>query len=504
MSLSDRLSQARKGRESELSTAEETVTPQRSTRKRSVDPYADIKKTVHAALVESLGPQLYHTQLSEHELNQRVRVVLHDVLTRDDTPLPSAERAALAQQIADEILGYGPLEPFLRDPEVTEVMVNGFDTVYIERCGQDRAGRRRLHRRRAPAPDDRQDRRPRRPPRGRVLPDGGRPPARRLARQRHRAAAGRGRVRADDPQVRHRPLHRRRPDRLRHADQGGGGVPRRVRAGQGQHPGRRRHRRRQDDDPQRAVELHPRGRAHRHDRGRRRAAAPPGPRDPPGVPPVEHRGPGRGHDPRPGQELPAHAPRPDRRRRGPRRRGPGHAPGDEHRPRRLHLHRARQHPARHPRPHRDHGADGRRGPARPGHPRAGLQRHRPRRAAGALQGRVAPHHAHHRGGGHGGRRHHHAGHLPASTTTPASTPRGTPWARWSPRACDPSSSRSWRRAACTSTPRCSPSTGPDHERPDDEMGGRRRRPQRRWAWARASPGPPPRGASSRSSPSTAR
>ena len=136
MSLSDRLTQARKGRESELSTAEETATPQRSSRKRSVDPYADIKKKVHAALVESLGPQLYHTQLSEHELNQRVRVVLHDVLTRDDTPLPSAERAALAQQISDEILGYGPLEPFLRDPEVTEVMVNGFDTVYIERSGK--------------------------------------------------------------------------------------------------------------------------------------------------------------------------------------------------------------------------------------------------------------------------------------------------------------------------------------------------------------------------------
>jgi pilus assembly protein CpaF len=136
MSLSDRLSQARKGRESELSTAEESIAPQRSTRKRSVDPYADIKKKVHAALVESLGPQLYHTQLSEHELNQRVRVVLHDVLTRDDTPLPSAERAALAQQISDEILGYGPLEPYLRDPEITEVMVNGFDTVYIERAGK--------------------------------------------------------------------------------------------------------------------------------------------------------------------------------------------------------------------------------------------------------------------------------------------------------------------------------------------------------------------------------
>ena len=137
MSLSDRLSQARKGRESEVTSGEEQVAPKRSSsRKRSVDPYAAIKKSVHAALVESLGPQLYHTQLNEQELNQRVRVVLHDVLARDETPLPAAERATLAQQIADEILGYGPLEPFLRDPEVTEVMVNGFDTVYVERFGK--------------------------------------------------------------------------------------------------------------------------------------------------------------------------------------------------------------------------------------------------------------------------------------------------------------------------------------------------------------------------------
>jgi pilus assembly protein CpaF len=137
MSLSDRLSQARKSRDFEVSVpgADDGAQP-RSARKRSVDPYADIKKAVHAALVESLGPQLYHTQLSEADLSQRVRLVLHDVLTRDQTPLPAAERAALAQQIADEILGYGPLEPFLRDAEITEVMVNGFDTVYVERYGK--------------------------------------------------------------------------------------------------------------------------------------------------------------------------------------------------------------------------------------------------------------------------------------------------------------------------------------------------------------------------------
>lgn len=137
MSLSDRLTQARKSREFEIATPQvgDTAGP-RASRKRATDPYSGIKRSVHAALVESLGPQLYHTQLSEADLNQRVRAVLHDVLSQDQTPLPAAERAALAQQISDEILGYGPLEPFLRDPEVTEVMVNGYDTVYVERFGK--------------------------------------------------------------------------------------------------------------------------------------------------------------------------------------------------------------------------------------------------------------------------------------------------------------------------------------------------------------------------------
>ena len=66
------------------------------------------------------------------------------------------------------------------------------------------------------------------------------------------------------------------------------------------------------------------------------------PRDPAGVPPAERRGQGPDHHPRPGPQLPAHAPRPHHRRRGPRRRDPRHAPGDVDRPRRLARHRARQ------------------------------------------------------------------------------------------------------------------------------------------------------------------
>ena len=57
-------------------------------------------------------------------------------LALDRTPLTRDERRQLVREITDDILGYGPLEPLLRDDSVTEVMVNGADRIYIERNGK--------------------------------------------------------------------------------------------------------------------------------------------------------------------------------------------------------------------------------------------------------------------------------------------------------------------------------------------------------------------------------
>ena len=136
MSLADRLAQARRSRDAEAQPTTPSLEPHLHAARRSADPFADLKRTVHTSLLESLGPQLYDAKFTQADLEQKVRHTLHEVLAQEETPLSVADRARIAQEIADDILGYGPLEPFLRDPEITEIMVNGHDQLYVERAGK--------------------------------------------------------------------------------------------------------------------------------------------------------------------------------------------------------------------------------------------------------------------------------------------------------------------------------------------------------------------------------
>src|SRR5918995_1689334 len=100
-----------------------------------LDPYAELKTRIHHACITKLGPQLFSTETTEDLSDQVTRTVTEE-LTLDKTPLTREERRELVRQITDDILGYGPLEPFLRDDSITEIMVNAFDRIYVEREGK--------------------------------------------------------------------------------------------------------------------------------------------------------------------------------------------------------------------------------------------------------------------------------------------------------------------------------------------------------------------------------
>jgi pilus assembly protein CpaF len=94
-----------------------------------------LKVRLHKALIDSLGPQLYNPQMDQAELDRLVRTAVRNLL-RNESDLSDDDRAALAQEMVDEVLGHGPIESFLRDPSVSEIMVNGANQIFVERAGQ--------------------------------------------------------------------------------------------------------------------------------------------------------------------------------------------------------------------------------------------------------------------------------------------------------------------------------------------------------------------------------
>jgi pilus assembly protein CpaF len=131
MSLADRLESVRRAQQPVAESAHSV-----QERPRIIDPFAAVKASVHQALLDSLGPQLYDPHLDQGELETRVRHTLQEVIDSEETPLSLADRTRISQEVADEILGHGPLEPLLRDSEISEIMVNGPDKIYVERAGK--------------------------------------------------------------------------------------------------------------------------------------------------------------------------------------------------------------------------------------------------------------------------------------------------------------------------------------------------------------------------------
>jgi pilus assembly protein CpaF len=128
------------GLDETLAQRNDTAVAQQQAERTAVDPYAELKTRVHHACIAKLGPELFAAETTG-DLSERVLRAVTEQLALDRTPLTRDERRQLVREITDDILGYGPLEPLLRDDSVTEVMVNGADRIYIERNGKiERAG----------------------------------------------------------------------------------------------------------------------------------------------------------------------------------------------------------------------------------------------------------------------------------------------------------------------------------------------------------------------------
>jgi pilus assembly protein CpaF len=99
------------------------------------DRWFTVKSKIHAKLLNSLSPDQLKS-LNKDGVREQVGNVVERLIAEESIPMTVTERERLIEEVLDEVFGLGPLEPLLKDPTVSDILVNGFDNVYVERNGQ--------------------------------------------------------------------------------------------------------------------------------------------------------------------------------------------------------------------------------------------------------------------------------------------------------------------------------------------------------------------------------
>lgn len=130
MSLLERLEKTKNNQ----STTETEKTKGNSIKAPEIQPdkYADLKKEIHTELIELLNSDKASDSLEQ----EYVLKTLDNLISVKETGLSRGERTLIANDIYNNVIGLGPLEPLLADEDVTEIMVNGPKQVYIEKKGK--------------------------------------------------------------------------------------------------------------------------------------------------------------------------------------------------------------------------------------------------------------------------------------------------------------------------------------------------------------------------------
>jgi pilus assembly protein CpaF len=117
---------------------EEVVFPRRKLERFLItNEYYELKTRIHDRLLDLIDLSLIDS-LDQHELRQEIRRLVERILVeeKDSVPLNYQERERLFKEIEDEVLGLGPLEPFMQDPTISDILVNTYKQIYVEKFGK--------------------------------------------------------------------------------------------------------------------------------------------------------------------------------------------------------------------------------------------------------------------------------------------------------------------------------------------------------------------------------
>lgn len=100
------------------------------------DLYADLKSELHKKIVDELKDLKSPEKEDKDFIRKYIEQLVESIIETDANHIPRLDRMKISDEIFDEIAGYGPITPLLNDPEISEVMVNGPNQIYIERNGR--------------------------------------------------------------------------------------------------------------------------------------------------------------------------------------------------------------------------------------------------------------------------------------------------------------------------------------------------------------------------------
>ncbi len=115
--------------------AEVTYSVQKPKRSLGSDNYQELKRKIHRRLLDALDLTILK-ELKEDEVKEQIRTVVGKLLEQSGVTFNRRERDHFIQEIVDEVLGFGPLEPLLQDPNISDILVNGAKQVYVEQDGK--------------------------------------------------------------------------------------------------------------------------------------------------------------------------------------------------------------------------------------------------------------------------------------------------------------------------------------------------------------------------------
>ena len=96
--------------------------------------FGAVKAAIHRKLIQKLNLDRLN-EVNRDEVRREVGLILEALVVGESTPMNLQERERLAQEVLDEVFGLGPLEPLLADPTISDILVNTYRRVYIERKG---------------------------------------------------------------------------------------------------------------------------------------------------------------------------------------------------------------------------------------------------------------------------------------------------------------------------------------------------------------------------------